>query len=80
MIIIARIRQIIDGLLNYVQSDYEALPEEQTFLYQMFMARRIETLIFMRKQKSCFCDVIQALANYARCWNTRWIKAIFRVL
>lgn len=54
MIIIARIRQIIDGLLNYVQSDYEALPEEQTFLYQMFYGTKDRNFDFYEEAKKLF--------------------------
>lgn len=54
MIIIARIRQIIDGLLAYVQSDYEALPEEQTFLYHMFYGTKDRNFDFYQKAKELF--------------------------
>ena len=33
MILIARIKQIVDGLIAYIQYDYESVPETQTFLY-----------------------------------------------
>lgn len=54
MIIIARFRQIIDGLLNYVQQDYEAVPEEETLLYQMFYGTHDRNFDFYQKAKEIF--------------------------
>ena len=42
MILIARIKQIVDGLLQYIQYDYESVPEHETFL-----------LTSMSKQRNC---------------------------
>nr|DAI06538.1 MAG TPA: hypothetical protein [Herelleviridae sp.]DAT74245.1 MAG TPA: hypothetical protein [Herelleviridae sp.] len=54
MILIARIRQIVDGLLKYVQQDYEAVPEEETLLYHMFYGVRDKNFDFYQKAKEIF--------------------------
>jgi len=54
MILIARVRQIVDGLLNYIQQDYEAVPEEETFLYQMFYGTYDKNFDFYQQAKKLF--------------------------
>lgn len=54
MILIARIKQIVDGLLNYIQYDFESVPENETFLYHMFYGTRDGSFDFYEQAKSIF--------------------------
>lgn len=54
MITIARIKQIVDGLLAYVEYDYETVPEDQTLLYHMFYGTRDGVFDFYEQAKEIF--------------------------
>ena len=54
MILIARIKQIVDGLLQYIQYDYESVPEHETFLYHMFYGTRDGSFDFYEQAKKLF--------------------------
>jgi len=54
MFLIAKIKKMVDSLLNYVQQDYQALPEEQTFLYQMFYGYKDGEFDFYEQAKKIF--------------------------
>lgn len=54
MILISRIKQIVDGLLAYIQYDYESVPETQTFLYHMFWGVRDGQFDFYEQAKALF--------------------------
>lgn len=54
MILIARIKQIVDGLIAYIQYDYESVPETQTFLYHMFYGTRDGQFDFYEQAKALF--------------------------
>ena len=54
MITIARIKQIVDGLLAYVEYDYETVPEDQTLLYHMFYGIRDGVFDFYEQAKEIF--------------------------
>lgn len=54
MILIARIRQLVQSLLDYIQQDCDSLPESQTFLYQMFWGLRDGSFDFYNQARSIF--------------------------
>lgn len=54
MFLIARIKKIVDALLNHVQQDYQARPEEQTFLYEMFNGYRDGDFDFYEQARKIF--------------------------
>ena len=54
MILIARIRQLVQSLLDYVQRDCDSLPESQTFLYQMFWGLKDGSFDFYNQARELF--------------------------
>lgn len=54
MIVIARFKQIIEGLLDYVQKDFTGVPEQETLLYQMFYGVKDGGFDFYRQAKLLF--------------------------
>lgn len=54
MILSFRIKQIIDGLLDWVEKDYEKNKEEDTFLYQMFNGVKNGKFDFYKQAKELF--------------------------
>lgn len=54
MILIARIKQIVDGLLQYIQYVIESVPEHETFLYHMFYGTRDGSFDFYEQAKKLF--------------------------
>lgn len=54
MITIARFKQIVEGLLYYVEEDYQTVPEEQTLLYQMFYGVTDRNFDFYEQAKAIF--------------------------
>lgn len=55
MILVARIKRLINGLIDYVQRDYDSnIPETQTFLYQMFWGVRDGSFDFYEQAKKLF--------------------------
>lgn len=54
MILIARIRQLVQALLDYVQKDCDSNPESQTFLYQMFWGIKDGSFDFYNQARSLF--------------------------
>lgn len=54
MILIARIRQLVQGLLDFVQRDCDSLPESQTFLYQMFWGLKDGSFDFYNQARELF--------------------------
>lgn len=54
MILIARIRQLVQSLLDFVQKDCDSLPESQTFLYQMFWGLKDGSFDFYNQARELF--------------------------
>lgn len=54
MILIARIKQIVDGLLSYIQYDYDSVPEYETFLYHTFYGVKDGQFDFYEQAKKIF--------------------------
>lgn len=54
MITVARIKQIVDGLLAYVEADYNSVPENQTLLYHMFYGLKDGKFDFYEQAKEIF--------------------------
>ena len=54
MITVARIKQIVDGLLAYVEADYNSVPENQTLLYHMFYGIKDGRFDFYEQAKEIF--------------------------
>ena len=54
MILIARIRQFVQSLLDYVQEDFNSLPETQSFLYQMFWGIQDGSFNFYNQARDIF--------------------------
>lgn len=54
MITIARIKQIVDGLLAYVEYDFNSVPENETLLYYMFYGTRDGKFDFYEQAKEIF--------------------------
>lgn len=55
MILVARIKQLVKGLIDYIQQDYNSgIPETQTFLYQMFWGVRDGSFDFYEQARKMF--------------------------
>ena len=54
MILLFKIKQIVDGLLDWVQHDYDKNREEDTFLYQMFNGVENGRFDFYEQAKKLF--------------------------
>lgn len=54
MILIARAKQILDGLLAYVQYDFDSVPETETLLYHMFFGTKDGSFDFYEQAKTIF--------------------------
>ena len=54
MILLFKMKQIVDGLLDWVQQDYDNNKEEDTFLYQMFNGTENGRFNFYEQAKSLF--------------------------
>lgn len=54
MILISRIKQMVEGLLSYVQNDFENVPESETFLYHMFYGISDGSFDFYSQAKKLF--------------------------
>lgn len=54
MILIARIRQLVQSLFDFVQKDFNSLPETQTFLYQMFWGLQDGSFNFYNQARDIF--------------------------
>lgn len=54
MLLISKIKQLVQGLLNYVRTDSNSLPETQTFLYQMFWGVKDGSFDFYQQARSLF--------------------------
>lgn len=54
MILIARMKQILNGLLAYVQNEYDTIPEQETLLYQMFYGMKDGSFDFYKEAKEIF--------------------------
>lgn len=54
MIVIANIKRIIDGLLDYIYQDYSSVKEEETLLYLMFHGVKDGDFDFYEQAKSLF--------------------------
>lgn len=54
LILIQRIKQIVDGLLEYIQNDFESVPETQSFLYHILWGVRDGSFDFYEQAKDIF--------------------------
>lgn len=55
MILVARIKGLVMGLIDYIQRDYNSgIPETQTFLYQMFWGVRDGSFDFYEQARKMF--------------------------
>ena len=54
MFLIAKIKKMVEALLDYVQKDFQAMPENQTFLYDMFYGYRDGDFDFYEQAKKIF--------------------------
>ena len=54
MILISRIKNIIEGLLDYVYNDFSSAPEEETLLYHLFYGVKDGKFDFYEQSKSLF--------------------------
>lgn len=54
MILIAKIRQLVQSLFDFVQKDFNSLPETQTFLYQMFWGVQDGSFNFYNQARDIF--------------------------
>lgn len=54
MMLIARIKEIVEGLLEYVQYDYNSVPENESFLYHMFYSTKDGAFDFFEQAKAIF--------------------------
>lgn len=55
MILVARIKRLVLGLIDYIQRDYNSgIPETQTFLYQMFWGARDGSFDFYEQARKMF--------------------------
>lgn len=55
MILVAKIKRLVLGLIDYIQQDYNSgIPETQTFLYQMFWGVRDGSFDFYEQAKKIF--------------------------
>lgn len=54
LVLINRIKQMIDGLLDYIQYDFESVPETQTFLYHILWGVKNGNFDFYEQAKDIF--------------------------
>ena len=80
MITIARFKQIVEGLLYYVEEDYQTVPEEQTLLYQMFYGVTDRNFDFYEQAKAIFTRRNTSPRKVIATMEFPKIKHIFRVL
>lgn len=60
MIIVSRIKQILNGLLDYIEYDTNNLPEGETFLYQMFYGLADGSYNFYEQARKIFVRTNQS--------------------